>query len=465
MKFSPALMSGIFKVLDAINVFGAGFLSYFFIIGWSEDTAKIYLGAAALVYATTAVLTYLARLYRFDAIWAPFRVLHKILFVSIFPFAWLLTAVVFLPIEDQLARIWAVPFAIFAVSAFVAGRFIGFLVLQLLANKSMLCRDIVIVGGGSQAQKFLAQLERETPKINFVKGIFDDRTERVSAELGDYKLLGNLDALVAYAHNNPVDDVIVTLPWSADERLLAIISRLRELPVNIHLGSDLVGFRFPSRATYSYFGGVPMVQVVNKPLSGWNPVLKALEDMILAVVILLLFSPILLLVAIAVKLESPGPIFYRQKRYGFNNQVFNIYKFRSMREENTSNVRTIQAKRDDDRVTRVGRFIRRTSLDELPQLLNVLTGSMSLVGPRPHTVDHNEEYSKLVEGYFQRHRVKPGITGWAQVCGLRGETDTVEKMEARVRYDIYYAENWSLLLDLQILAITAILGFTGKHAY
>jgi Undecaprenyl-phosphate glucose phosphotransferase len=465
VKFSPSLLSGIFKVLDAINVLGAGFLCYFFIIGWSTVAAKIYLGTTLLVYVSTAALAYLARLYNFDAIWAPFRVLQKIIFVSVFPFLLLLAAVFFLPIEDQLARIWAVPFAIFAVSAFVAGRIIGFFILQMLANSQRLRRNIIIVGGGRQAQKLLAQLARERPRINRVIGIFDDRTERVSKELGDYPLLGNLDALVEYAHNNPVDDVIVTLPWSADERLLAIISRLRELPVNIHLGSDLVGFRFPSRASYSYFGGVPMVQVVNKPLSGWNPAFKALEDLLLAIVILVLFSPVLLLVAIAVKLESPGPIFYRQKRYGFNNQVFNIYKFRSMTDEPAGNVRTIQATRDDQRVTRVGRFIRRTSLDELPQLLNVLTGDMSLVGPRPHTVDHNEEYSKLVEGYFQRHRVKPGITGWAQVCGLRGETDTLEKMEARVRYDIYYAENWSLLLDLQILAITAILGFTGKHAY
>ena len=181
--------------------------------------------------------------------------------------------------------------------------------------------------------------------------------------------------------------------------------------------------------------------------------------------LIVLFAPVLAAVALAIRLESAGPIIFRQKRYGYNNEIFYIFKFRSMYHGDQMPEKTVQATKDDPRITKVGRFIRKTSLDELPQLFNVFFGDMALVGPRPHAVDHNEEYGALIKGYFARHRVKPGITGGAQVNGLRGETDTLEKMEARVRYDTYYAENWSLLFDLQILARTAIVGFVNKNAY
>jgi len=208
-----------------------------------------------------------------------------------------------------------------------------------------------------------------------------------------------------------------------------------------------------------------MIEVVDSPLSGFKIAIKALEDRILGSLLLVAFSPVLLLVALAIRLESKGPILFRQKRYGYNNQIFEIYKFRSMYHDGKQRPVTVQASKDDPRITRVGKFIRRTSLDELPQLFNVVSGCMSLVGPRPHAVDHNEEYSELIDGYFARHKVKPGITGWAQVKGFRGETDTLEKMEARVNYDTYYVENWSLFFDLQILAMTAFVGFINKNAY
>ena len=268
-----------------------------------------------------------------------------------------------------------------------------------------------------------------------------------------------------YVRSHRIDDIIVTLPWSAEERLSNIILRLRELPASIHLESNLGGFRFPYRPPPNPFIGVPMVEVVKLPLTGWNIAVKIVEDRILGVMLLVLFLPVMALVALAIRLDSKGPVLFHQKRYGYYNQVFEIYKFRSMYHESDAPDKTIQATRDDPRITRVGGFIRRTSLDELPQLFNVVFGTMALVGPRPHTVDHNEEYAALIRGYFARHRVKPGITGWAQINGLRGETDTLEKIEARVRYDTYYAENWSLIFDLQILFKTVFVGFTSQNAY
>jgi putative colanic acid biosynthesis UDP-glucose lipid carrier transferase len=209
---------------------------------------------------------------------------------------------------------------------------------------------------------------------------------------------------------------------------------------------------------------MPLVEVAGRPLEGWGAFRKAVQDYVVGAILVVLAAPVMALVALAIKLDSRGPVFFRQERYGFVNRVFWIWKFRTMHHAGPTAV-TLQATRHDARVTPVGRFLRRTSLDELPQLFNVLNGTMSVVGPRPHAVDHNEEYAKRIRGYFARHRVKPGITGLAQVHGLRGETETVEKMEARLKYDIDYVENWSLLLDLKILIMTVFAVLRGRNAY
>ena len=208
-----------------------------------------------------------------------------------------------------------------------------------------------------------------------------------------------------------------------------------------------------------------MIEVVKTPFSDWMIFIKKVEDIIFSLIALIIFAPLMLIIAAAIWIESPGPVIFRQKRYGYNNKIFEIYKFRSMTHNPVQEGKTKQATKDDARVTRVGKFIRKTSLDELPQIFNVLNGSMSLVGPRPHAVDHNEDYAKVIDGYFARHRVKPGITGWAQINGFRGITDTVDKMESRVKYDVYYAENWSLFFDLQILIGTVFVGFISKNAH
>jgi len=261
-----------------------------------------------------------------------------------------------------------------------------------------------------------------------------------------------------------VHDVVITLPWNADDRLVNIIDRLRSLPVHVYLGSDLIGYHFP-RHHRRHLEGVPVLEIASVPLSGWSGLVKAVEDKILAVLALAVLSPLLLLIAVAIKLDSRGPILFRQARYGFNNEVIIVNKFRTMVHDRPPEVGVPQASRGDQRVTRVGRLLRRMSFDELPQLLNVLAGSMSMVGPRPHAVEHNEQYAALIGGYHGRHRVKPGITGWAQVNGLRGETTTVDQMRRRVEYDIHYIENWSPWLDFRILVFTAVFGWRQKNAY
>ncbi|TNE34627.1 MAG: undecaprenyl-phosphate glucose phosphotransferase, partial [Alphaproteobacteria bacterium] len=389
----------------------------------------------------------------------------KLAVVCLTAFMLLLAVAFSLKVSSDFSRIWMYSYGIATFILIMIYRMVAFVVINFLASRKICTRNVVILGAGKQTERLLKQLSSEKPAINNVVGIFDDRIGRVGPTIGGHLVLGNLEALMRFVRGNHVDDIIVALPWNADERQIEIVSRLRELPAHVHLVSDLVGFRFPYQPSPNHFGGVPMIEVVDSPMSGFKVVIKALEDRILGTLLLLAFSPVLLLVALAIRMESKGPVLFKQKRYGYNNQIFEIYKFRSMYHNGEQPKVTKQASREDPRITRVGRFIRRTSLDELPQLFNVVTGSMSLVGPRPHAIDHNEEYSELIDGYFARHKVKPGITGWAQVKGFRGETDTLEKMEARVNYDTYYVENWSLFFDLQILVMTGFVGFINKNAY
>src|SRR5262245_4046608 len=278
-------------------------------------------------------------------------------------------------------------------------------------------------------------------------------------------MLGTFDYLPSYIRSNDVDDVVICLPWSADDQITAMMNKLRELPVNVYLGADLIGFRLPIRPAPAHFEELLLVELMGRPLAGWGGIQKAVLDYGLGFILTTLLFPMMILIAIAIRLESKGPALFRQQRYGFVNRIFEIYKFRTMKYKEVPEKKIVQATQNDPRLTGVGRLLRRLSLDELPQLFNVLNSEMSLVGPRPHAVEHNEEYARVIRGYFARHRVKPGMTGWAQVNGFRGETKTIEQMEARVQYDIYYVENWSLLFDLKILAMTAVICLTGRNAY
>ena len=298
-----------------------------------------------------------------------------------------------------------------------------------------------------------------------VVGAFDDRRTRIPAQVGDVPVLGTVEDLVRLARANLIDQVVITLPAQAEQRLVDVLSRLRDLPLDVSLCP--VVFEPPTLACrrVTLLGGLPLLDMLQRPFSRWGYFAKAVEDYSIATLLLIFTAPLMVIIAIALRLDSAGPIIFRQKRYGFNNGTIEIFKFRTMCAYQDHNSRVIQARRDDTRLTRVGRWLRRTSLDELPQLFNVLRGEMSIVGPRPHMVEHNQHYAALIDAYLGRHRVKPGITGWAQVNGWRGETDTLEKMERRIRHDLYYIENWSLSFDLRILARTLLVGWNHPNAY
>lgn len=419
-----------------------------------------------IAWGTTLLAMFVIRAYRFEVIFAPLRsVRPQILAIAItYGALWILGQEL---LEGRaIALAWLKAFVITAPIGLLTLRLAQFLVLYVMAVNGRLSRKIALFGTGKQAEKLLEHIQQERPVINHVIGVFDDRTGRHGPTCGGVPVYGSLEKLYECARSKSLDEVIIALPWSAADRIHSVIKALADLPIKIRIASDMITFQFPGQiVSDDLFRGLPMFDVVNKPLMGWSRLLKSIEDKVLAAIAVILLSPIMILVALAVAIESPGPILFRQKRFGFNNQEFSVLKFRSMTHANDPEAGTRQASRNDARVTRVGRFIRRTSLDELPQLFNVLNGTMSLVGPRPHTVQHNKQYAQEIDGYFARHKVKPGITGWAQVNGLRGETNTLEKMEYRVRYDIYYIENWSLFFDLEILILTVLLGITGRNAY
>jgi putative colanic acid biosynthesis UDP-glucose lipid carrier transferase len=333
---------------------------------------------------------------------------------------------------------------------------------RLMAAEGMQ-RIAVIAGAGDLGFK-LAERIRSALFLGIrFAGYFDDRGPARMRGIEASEFLGSLSELAEYAKTHRVDLIYITLPMASQPRILRMLDELRDTTASIYFTPDIF-LADLIQARMDTIGDLPVVAVCETPFYGVNGFIKRASDLVLASLILVLISPLLLAVAIGVKLSSPGPVLFRQRRYGLDGREIVVYKFRTMCALEDGNVVT-QATRNDPRVTRFGAFLRRYSLDELPQFINVLQGRMSVVGPRPHAVAHNEMYRKLIKSYMIRHKVRPGITGWAQVNGLRGETDVLEKMQARLEYDLAYLRNWSLRLDLQIVLKTIYVVLKKQNAY
>lgn len=324
-------------------------------------------------------------------------------------------------------------------------------------------RVAVIVGCGPLSRQ-LATGIAASPYLGIrIAGYFDDRClPRAATKAGD-TILGPLSRLASYVKEHPVDQIYITLPMASQPRILKLLDELRDTTASIYFTPDIFVADL-IQARFDTVGGMPVVAICETPLYGVSGPLKRASDLVLASLILLLIAPLMLAIAIAIRVQSPGPVIFKQRRYGLDGQEIIVYKFRSMTvAEDGHEIR--QATVNDSRVTPLGAFLRRSSLDELPQFINVLQGRMSVVGPRPHAVAHNEQYRKLINGYMLRHKVKPGITGWAQVNGLRGETDTLDKMQKRVDHDLVYLRNWSLRWDLEIIVKTLFVVWKKQNAY
>ncbi|RFC63045.1 undecaprenyl-phosphate glucose phosphotransferase [Fulvimarina endophytica] len=372
-----------------------------------------------------------------------------------------MTTSVFFIYEDAVhSRIFFGGWALGGIVSLLALRILLRSQIRRWARDGRMERRAVIVGGGGNAEKLIRGLEADPGSDIRICGIFDDRDDRRSPPIvAGYPKLGTIPELVTFSRRTRIDMLIVTLPLTAEQRLLALLKKLWVLPVDIRLSAHASELSFRPRS-YSFIGDMPMIDILDRPLADWDLIAKRIFDIAFAVLAILALSPLLALTALAVKLDSRGPVIFRQKRHGFNNQTIEVFKFRSLKHEFTDPEGKRIVTRNDDRVTRVGAFIRKTSIDELPQLFNVLRGELSLVGPRPHALraqsSQNETFVEIVDGYFGRHKVKPGITGWAQIKGWRGEIDQPQKLKMRFEHDLYYIENWSLRLDLYILVMTPI---------
>jgi putative colanic acid biosynthesis UDP-glucose lipid carrier transferase len=338
-------------------------------------------------------------------------------------------------------------------------------ILRYARKKGRNTKTYAIGGAGDLGVKLYRIISRNIWMGLLFDGFYDDFKPKCEAMFNDdgMKIKGTLDDMVGKAKMGMIDTIYIVLPMRAEARIKDITTKLADTTASLHIVPDLFAFTLLT-ARVIFMEGLPVFSIHETPFRGPNDWLKRAEDIILGLLISILIMPLFLIIGFAVKLSSPGPIIFRQRRYGMNGEEIWVWKFRSMTVcEDGPNIP--QAQKNDVRVTRFGAFLRKSSLDELPQFINVLKGDMSIVGPRPHAVAHNEYYRQLVSGYMLRHKVKPGITGWAQVNGWRGETDTLDKMKNRVEYDLAYIRNWSLWLDLKIIFMTVVGSFCGKNAY
>ncbi|MBM95698.1 MAG: undecaprenyl-phosphate glucose phosphotransferase [Oceanospirillaceae bacterium] len=370
----------------------------------------------------------------------------------------------FAKISENLSRVVMGSWMLASLVALLGWRLLFRQFLFRLRKRGINARRAAVVGINQSGIEMRNELVSNPEHGYLFAGFFDDRShDRVAEEFLDARLDGSIDDLVEMAQKGNVDTVFVALPLKAQKRIDSVLKRLGDSTISVHLIPDFFTYNL-LHARFGEIGQVQTISVYETPIFGFNDFLKRAFDIVFSMCVLLVISPLMLAIAFAVKFSSPGPVIFKQYRYGLDGRKIQVWKFRSMTTLENGD-RVVQAKKNDKRVTRVGAFIRRTSLDELPQFVNVLQGRMSVVGPRPHAVAHNEEYRKIIPYYMLRHKVKPGITGWAQVNGFRGETDTLDKMSGRVDFDLDYIRNWSLWMDLKIVFLTFFKGFTGKNVH
>ncbi len=361
------------------------------------------------------------------------------------------------PREAVLMWLWLAPLTQFVVHAGLRS------LAPSLVNIQGEPKRAVIAGVNEQGLNLAHEINNNPYNPTKLAGFFDDRVHERVGCLTNYALLGNLQQLPRHVHKHRIEAIYVSLPMATQPRILQLLDALSDTTASIYFVPDMF-ITDLMQGRMDTVGEIPVVAVCETPFTGVNGMIKRGSDIVLSLLILLLISPIMLIIALCIALTSPGPIIFQQRRYGLNGEMIVVSKFRSMRVCEDGDT-VLQAQKNDDRVTPVGAFLRKTSMDELPQFFNVLQGRMSIVGPRPHAVAHNELYRTLIKGYMVRHKVKPGITGWAQVNGWRGETDTLEKMKNRIDYDLAYLQNWSLRLDLYIILKTIVVVFKDRNAY
>jgi Undecaprenyl-phosphate glucose phosphotransferase len=469
-SLSPVVISGVARLIELALLLVAGFAVYqLYLPELTNENMRAYMALVAIGSVGSVITNGLLETYTINSFRSVMRTGMRLMLGLGIVFLVLFAGIFFLKLEGVFSRVFFAGWFFGGFALLIASRIGLAMAVRHFTQQGRLERRTVIVGGGENAETLLRQLREQGEGDLKICGVFDDRTDdRSPNSVAGYPKLGSVDDLVDYARQSRIDLVIFTIPLVAESRVLQMMSKLNVLPVDIRLSAHTNKLKFRPR-NYSYVGNLPVFDMADKPIADWDLVTKWMFDKIVGTLMLLMLSPIMLLVALAVWFDSKGPALFKQKRYGFNNELIEVYKFRSMYVDQSDAGAAKLVSKGDPRVTRVGRFIRKTSLDELPQLFNVVfKGNLSLIGPRPHAVHAkaaNQLYDNVVDGYFARHKVKPGITGWAQIRGWRGETDTEEKIQKRVQYDLEYIENWSVWFDAYILMMTPFALTKTENAY
>jgi Undecaprenyl-phosphate glucose phosphotransferase len=466
---SQEVIAGFLQVADFVVVLGAGVVAYLaYVISVVGDRFEYDRYGMAVLAAAIMLVAVLKKTDSYDFRRLP-RLRIQLMRVAA---AWIATTAVLATLAFVIkmatfySRGWSITWVVLTFSGLAFVRVSLFYLLRQWTRSGRLTRKVAVVGAGDIGERLVSRLLASNDSYVRITGVFDDRLSRVPGTVCGCPVLGTTDELIAMARQYVIDEVIIALPLRADHRIGELVSKLKTLPVDLRLSIDDLG-GFPLRGVGAT-AAARTLEILDRPLKHWSGMAKWLEDRILGVLLLAALAPVLAIIALLVKLDSNGPAFFMQNRFGLNNKVIRVLKFRTMYADRSNPPGEIRTVPDDPRVTRIGRVLRRFSLDELPQLINVLRGEMSLVGPRPHAVAMRagtKLYYEAVGEYFLRHRVRPGMTGWAQVNGHRGEIDTEEKARGRVAYDLWYIDHWSFWLDLKILAMTAMAVVKQDNAY
>jgi Undecaprenyl-phosphate glucose phosphotransferase len=462
VSLSLSLLTEVQAVLLPLGIVLAALAAkelYFNIASVSPSPVSFYMGAGILASIIWSIIATQSGVLSASSIIEGGLRLRAIVTSVSLCFAFLLLLFYMLKMSDYVSRGWFLLWYGFSISFLILERYGILLWTRPQKAESPLVERVAVYGSANLAERVIDSLIATNRNLALA-GVFSD--EPPEAELR-VPIAGGMPALIANAQRGACDRVVLALPWGAEDKIRNAIASLDVLPIAVQLSPDAMtvpGFLANSHEE----GGLVLLDLQRPPLSARETIVKWAMDYLIGGVALITFAPLMAAIAIAIKFDSPGPVFFIQSRHGYNHRIIRVFKFRTMTvAENGPVVR--QAVRGDKRVTRVGRFLRSTSLDELPQLFNVMTGELSLVGPRPHAVAHNEAYSRMLSRYASRHKVKPGITGWAQVSGFRGETQTPDAMRQRVDFDLYYIKNWSPWMDIKILTKTVLVPFRRANAY
>lgn len=465
LKEYSRTLSMVVRALDMTAIVAAGLLAYY--VKFEDLLLPQYYVVALFL---SGILTLV--MFSFFHVYESIRVKSFLQYITMFAQAVsavfiLLAGTAFLTKTGQyFSREWFIWWVLLSLAFLMVFRSGILIALRLMRSNGWNERRVILIGAGELGTR-LAETVQQALWTGFrIVTILDDVANKKPAFICGIPVLATPQDINAYLFSmrDSVDEIWLAMPLRAEERVKELLHELRHHTVAIRFVLDIFGLSLLNHSITD-LAGFPTLNLSASPMVGVNRFIKAVEDRVIAVLILIFISPLFLLIALGVKCSSKGPVFFKQLRHGWDGRIIKVYKFRTMIEHHETDGKVTQAKVNDDRITRFGKFLRKTSLDELPQFINVLQGRMSIVGPRPHALSHNEFYKDSIKAYMQRHQVKPGITGWAQVNGWRGETESLEKMEKRVEYDLYYIENWSLMFDLKIIFLTCFQGFINKNAY